>query len=81
MTEKVEFNDFAALVAEVFKVAHGRIEPATRAVDVDGWDSVTHAMLIMTVEERYGITFPEDEIYTIPDVGALYDRTQELMRG
>jgi acyl carrier protein len=54
-----------------------RIGPETTAADVEGWDSLSHALLIMGVEGEFGITLPADRVYELNDVGelvALIDR-------
>jgi acyl carrier protein len=48
-----------------------RIGSETTAADVEGWDSLSHALLIMGVEGEFGITLPTDRIYELDDVGEL----------
>jgi acyl carrier protein len=79
MMQKPSLDEFAQLLAGIFSTSAAMIGRTTQAHDVDGWDSVSHAMLIMQIEERYGIAFFDDEIYAIPDVGALYDKILERM--
>ena len=81
MIDKPSFDEYAQLVAGVFNADPARIFRSTQARDVDGWDSISHALLIMKIEESFGVVFSEEEIYTLPDVGALYDRTLERMNG
>jgi acyl carrier protein len=71
------FEDFRKTIALVFHADETSISRETSARDVDGWDSISHALLIMTIEEVYNIAFSDDEIYAFPNVGALYDRTLE----
>ena len=73
------FESFAAVVGSVFGVDAMKIRRATTAADIDGWDSVSHATLIMTLEEQYTIRFSDDEIYTLGDAGELYDRIIEYI--
>lgn len=46
---------------------------STTSADVNGWDSLSHAILIMNVEEEFGIDLPLDQIYALNDVGELAD--------
>lgn len=48
-----------------------RIGSETSAADVEGWDSLSHALLIMGVEGEFRITLPTDRVYELNDVGEL----------
>jgi acyl carrier protein len=43
------------------------------ADDVDGWDSLSHVNLILTIETRFNIKFTQKELLTFKNVGDLMD--------
>lgn len=45
----------------------------TTSADVDGWDSLSHAILIMKVEEEFAVELPFDAVYDLANVGELAD--------
>lgn len=45
----------------------------TAAEDVDGWDSLAHARLIVAVEKRFGISFPAERLFQLTSVGELVE--------
>ena len=45
--------------------------PALSAKDVDGWDSLTHIRLILTVEKAFKVKFSTSEIGKMDTVGDL----------
>ncbi len=47
--------------------------PELTADVVDGWDSLTHIRLILTVEKAFKIKFSTSEISKFENVGALVD--------
>ena len=47
------------------------IDRATTALDVPGWDSLSHTIVILALEKRFGITIPAGTEFA--DVGALVD--------
>jgi acyl carrier protein len=47
------------------------VTPELSAKDVDGWDSVTHIRLMLTVEKAFKIKFSTSEISNLKDVGDL----------
>ncbi|MDE2483314.1 MAG: acyl carrier protein [bacterium] len=52
---------------------------ATTSLDVDGWDSLSHALLIMNVEEAFGTELPLERTYELADVGELVDLLRDAV--
>jgi acyl carrier protein len=56
----------------VFEEVLGRpvnLGEETTGADVEGWDSVTHVMLILASERRFGVRFESSEIANAANVG------------
>jgi acyl carrier protein len=47
------------------------VTPELSAKDVDGWDSVTHIRLMLTVEKAFRIKFSTSEISNLENMGDL----------
>jgi acyl carrier protein len=47
------------------------VTPELAAKDVDGWDSLTHIRLILTVEKAFKIKFSTSEVGKMENVGDL----------
>ena len=47
------------------------VTPELSAKDVDGWDSLAHIRLLLTVEKRFHIKFSTSEIGKLENVGDL----------
>lgn len=45
--------------------------PEMTADDVDGWDSLNHLRLIVSIEVEFGIKFPTADIAELRNVGEL----------
>ncbi len=43
------------------------------ALDIDGWDSLTHVRLIMAIEKQFSISLPAAEVVELSTVGELAD--------
>jgi acyl carrier protein len=56
---------------DVFDDDSIRVTPGLSAKDVDGWDSLTHIRLILTVEKAFKIKFSTSEIGKLENVGDL----------
>jgi len=58
---------------EVFDDISLTITRDTTADNVDGWDSMTHILLISSIEEKFGIEFSQKEVVKFKSVGDLLD--------
>lgn len=47
------------------------LTPQLSAKDVDGWDSLTHIRLILSVEKAFKVKFSNSEIGNLKNVGEL----------
>jgi acyl carrier protein len=64
---------------EVFDDDDITLTRETTANDVDGWDSLTHVNLILSVESRFGIRFSQAELLTFRNVGDLADSIRKRL--
>jgi acyl carrier protein len=58
---------------EVFDDDLIRLTPELSAKDVDGWDSLNHIRLMLTIEKAFKIKFSTSEIGKLENVGDLVD--------
>jgi len=70
-------NDFNERVQKVFREVFENeqltVDRQTQAKDVEGWDSLTHITLIMTLEETFKIKFTTREVMGFQNVGEMMD--------
>ncbi len=67
-----DFAHLAKVVRETFHAKpHVAVTPGTTSADIDGWDSLTHSVLIMRVEEEFGVELPFDRVFDLENLGAL----------
>jgi acyl carrier protein len=66
ISEKVQ-----KIVAESFDVDQLTISKETTANDVDGWDSLAHATLLMRLERIFNIDLDRDQANAAQSLGAL----------
>jgi len=68
--ETVEIIEKLNLIfRKVFKDSSINVFNEMTANDVEKWDSLTHLILISTVEEEYGIKFKLKELVAMKNVG------------
>jgi acyl carrier protein len=71
MDEPQIYQRLSTIFQDVFDEDDIQVTPELSAKDVDGWDSLTHIRLILTVEKAFGIKFSTSEIGKLENVGGL----------
>lgn len=64
---------------EVFDDDDITLSPELTADDVDGWDSLSHVNLIVTIETRFNIKFTQKELLTFKNVGGMMASIQSKL--
>ena len=69
-------------VVEIFRKLFphyaGPVLRGLTAQQVPGWDSLSHAELIMSIEEVHGVLIDPASAFDYPDLGALLDDIERL---
>jgi acyl carrier protein len=71
MDESQIYVRLGEIFEEVFDEDSIVITPELSAKDVDGWDSLTHIRLILTIEKAFKIKFSTSEVGKLENVGDL----------
>jgi acyl carrier protein len=58
----------------VFEDDSIKLKGETTADDIDGWDSLSHVLLILAVENHFKIKFTTGELLNLKNVGDLASR-------
>lgn len=71
MTEAEVYPVLSEIFSDIFLRDDIRLNAATTAADVEGWDSFKQIEIIMALEERFNIKFKTREIDSLKCVGDL----------
>jgi acyl carrier protein len=71
MEEPTIYARLAEIFQDVFDEDSIELTPELSAKDVDGWDSLTHIRLILTIEKAFKIKFSTSEIGKLENVADL----------
>ena len=66
-------NQLQVIFQEVFGDDEIVVARTTQAADVEGWDSLMHAILILNVEKAFKVKFSSSEVASLKSVGELAD--------
>ncbi len=73
MTSSDTLAEVSEIIRDVLDAPDLPITRQTLATDCEGWDSVNHINIIISVETRFGIKINTAEIESLRDVGELVD--------
>jgi acyl carrier protein len=71
MDEAQIYARLSEIFESVFDDDSIQLTPALTAKDVDGWDSLAHIRLMLTVERSFKVKFSTTEIGGLENVGGL----------
>jgi acyl carrier protein len=71
MSEQEIYARLKRVFQDVFDEESIELSSQTTAKDVDGWDSLTHIRLILTIEKAFKLKFSTSEIGKLENVGNL----------
>ncbi len=69
------------LVCATFGCAPSEVTRDTQAEDIDGWDSLSHSVLLVGIERRFAVRLNYDDVFDVSDVGGLIDYVSDAVRG
>lgn len=81
MTEAEILVTLQQVFDETFQHEGYAVSRHTSALDVDGWDSLTHTYFILNVERAFAVKLPLEKTYGLTNVGELIDLIQILKAG
>jgi acyl carrier protein len=65
------YSRLAEIFRNLFDEDSLQLTPGLSAKDIDGWDSLTHIRLILTIEKAFKVKFSTAEIGKLENVGDL----------
>ena len=77
-------QDFDNRIQDVFRTVFDKPDLILRddmqANDVEGWDSLNHVTLIMTIEDEFNIKFTTKEVMGFQNVGEMLNCLRGKLR-
>jgi acyl carrier protein len=63
------WNNLTAIFRESLDNDSLTLTETTTAKDVEGWDSITHVLIVVAVEKKFRVKFTAGEIQRLQNVG------------
>jgi acyl carrier protein len=71
LDEQAIYAKLTSIFRDVFDDDTITLRPETTADDIEGWDSMSHVRLVLTVERQFNKNFPASRISQLNNVGDL----------
>jgi acyl carrier protein len=71
-------------VSNILKVKKSELNENSSPDTVENWDSLRHVHVILALEERFGVSFAEEEvldIFTVKSIVEVLQRKHDLSKG
>lgn len=68
----------ARIIRDTLECGPVPISRETQAMHVRGWDSLSHTMILMQLEDGFGVRLPMERVLRLGTVGELADLIAEL---
>lgn len=80
MSREEAYRKLDEVFQDVFDDESIRVNDATTAQDIDGWDSLEHINLVVAVEKMFGIKFNMGQVNKMKNVGEMVDIILQKVR-
>lgn len=79
MSKNEIFEKLNEIFRDVFDDRDITVTEVTTAADIDGWDSLTHIMLLSAIEDEFDINFDMKAVQGLKDVGAMAELIESMV--
>ena len=72
-----DINTIAEIIATVLEISDAsEIDEFSSAATLEGWDSLKHMNIVISLEQTFGVKFEDSEIPTLMSIGVIRDAIQ-----
>ncbi|MEQ9520178.1 MAG: acyl carrier protein [Parvibaculum sp.] len=71
MTHSDVFSRVSQIISDELGCEISEVHLKASADDIDGWDSLAHARLILKIEDVFNLRLPGDRLFELDNVGDL----------
>lgn len=79
MERNIIIERLQKIISKVVKHANFEMKDELTAADVDGWDSLSHMMIISEIETDFNIKFKLKELNKLKNLGTLIELIQSKL--
>lgn len=77
MTEEIILEKIHPIFSSILEHSNFKLQFETTAEDVDGWESITHMIIISEIEKTFEIKFKLMDLMNMNNIGSLVKTIQK----
>lgn len=71
-------EEIRSIISQILELPASALAYDTEMNEIAEWDSMRNVIILSTLEERYGILFPDDDLFDLTSVDALASEIAKL---
>ena len=79
MSKDEVFNKIKPIFSSIFRVELDKIKYESRRNEFDAWDSLTHLMLIMNIEQTMSVKFNIESIADLNSISSIVNKISKQL--
>lgn len=79
MNREMIYQRVNEIFRDIFDDEDLTVSAETTAADIEGWDSLVHVNLVISIEKQFGIKFKMEEFSTLRNVGAMVELIERYL--
>ena len=73
-------NEILEIISQVMNTPVELLNDETSPDTIENWDSLKHMNLILALEEKFSVSFSDDEIVSMLNVGSIVETVSKKKR-
>ena len=73
MEREIIKEEIRAILIPILEHENINLDDQTKTVDIEGWNSLSHILIITEIEKKFGIKFKLRELNKMDNIGAIVD--------
>jgi acyl carrier protein len=72
------YEEVKGIIAEILELPIDNLDSSMEMQDIPEWDSMRNVIILSTLEEHFGVVFPDDDIFDLVSVDAYVAEIEKL---
>lgn len=79
MTHEILWQEITRVLRHTLAIPDLQVTRTTEAIDVPGWDSLSHTIILLELEKAFAVRLPLERLPELASVGELADLLAETI--
>ena len=79
MSEEIMLERVCQILASIFNIPSEQVHADTSSATLEAWESMGHLMLILEIEQEFGVQFAPEQVEQMHDVKTIVQTLQSIL--